>query len=273
MIREQFGYVTKEDYYNGSRWGSLWKKITGNIPLRHHSSTFFTVDEIINHQPTSLGIVAYSLFGDGKVERFRKKLLNPLFQNAKKLKAMLPTWSGRIYICSSIPSHIKEELVQSGYELFVMPLPLSEEGYAWRFLAAEEGKPVVFHDADMLLDDKFLEIVTNWLSGDKLFLRRKLTGDNYIGVPISAGCWGVRPYNGKSPLWDIKKNLEKHVFEGFGSDEAFLTKEIWPIMKKEGYYSTQERWFVWIVPTICIIVFAMIVTWAIIWYRKRKIHS
>ena len=34
------------------------------------------------------------------------------------------------------------------------------------------------------------------------------------------------------------QTLEKYNFEGFGMDEAFLTKEIWPKMKKFGYYST-----------------------------------
>ena len=260
----------KEDYYTGPRTMSTWwRKINGIIPSRRNNNTdSFKVLYILNHQPRSAGIVSYSLFGDSKVERFRKHLLEPLLSNSKKLKENLPLWSSRIYISLNIHENIKNELVNAGYELFVMPPPYSGEGYAWRFLAGSENKPVVFHDADMLFTSNTFKVINNWLNTNKPFLRRKLTTDNYFFVPISAGCWGIKPLNNKSsPLSDIKSLLDNYIFESFGSDEAFLTKEVWPIMKKEGYYSTEESWILILIVILSAI--ALIVLSLYLWRRFK----
>lgn len=239
-----------EHYYNGKRnfpysIGIWWKRATGSIPVSDKPTYSYDVLEIINHQPKSYGIVSYSLWGDANSERFKTGLLEPLLSNAKQLKLRLPGWTGRIYICENIPLDTRRQLVDAGYELFVMPVASLAEGYVWRFLAVSENKPVIIHDADMKFVNKELTpdmftAVQEWMNTDKTFLRRRLNISNFLDItPIRAGCWGVRPTkDGRIPLANIRDTMEKHVFEGFGTDEAFLTKEVWPIMKKEGYYST-----------------------------------
>jgi hypothetical protein len=271
----------RENYYNGKRnfpysVGIWWRRATGKIPLLDKSNKAYDVISVINPQPNSIGIISYSLFGDGISDRFRTGLLNPLLNNAQELKDNLPGWVGRIYISEDIPSHIIQELVNAGYELFIMPSPSQAEGYVWRFLATKEDKPVIVHDADMKFVNKELKpnmftAVEEWLKTDKPFLRRKLHISNFLNItPIRAGCWGTRPIkNSNSYLSDIKETLEKYKFEGYGSDEAFLTKEIWPLMKKEGYYSTGDKGDL-ILGTVVISVILFLTIFGIYLWRRRQ---
>ena len=271
-----------EHYYNGKRnfpysIGIWWKRVTGNIPVSDTPTYSYDVLDIINPQPRSHGIVAYSLWGDANTERFQTGLLEPLLNNAQQLKSRLPEWAGRIYISESIPSHIRQQLADSGYELFIMPDTSLGEGYVWRFLAATEHKPVIIHDADMKFINRELTpdiftTVQEWLNTDKPFLRRQLHASNILNItPIRAGCWGVRPTkDGRVPLANIKETMKKYVFEGFGTDEAFLTKEVWPIMKKEGYHSTGGKNIALIVILSVLILLGLIILGLYLWKRRRR---
>ena len=271
-----------EHYYNGKRnfpysIGIWWRRVTGSIPVSDEPRYSYDILEIINPQPESDGIVSYSLWGDANSERFRTGLLEPLLSNAKQLKSRLPGWTGRIYICESIPFHTRQELVDVGYELFVMPKASLSEGYVWRFLATTEHKPVIIHDADMKFVNKELTpdmftAVQEWMKTDKPFLRRRLHTSNLLDLtPIRAGCWGVRPTkDDRVPLWDIKESMKKHIFEGFGSDEAFLTKEVWPLMKKEGYHSTGELNIALIVSLSVLLLLGLILLGLYLWRRRRR---
>jgi hypothetical protein len=202
-------------------------------------------DEIHVHnpRPDSDGIISVSLWGDGESDRFRQGLMEPLLHNVSRLNSELPGWVCRVYASEDLPEQVLGELVNAGCEIYVMPSPRQGgEGFAWRFLATSERKPVVIHDADMTFDELnpgLFDVVERWLETDKPFLRRRLHAVNVFGNPVSGGCWGARPYpDGKSPLVDVKDRLSKYSFEGYGIDEVFLTKEVWPIMKREGYYTT-----------------------------------
>ena len=228
-----------EPYYNGDRSLDMkLKKIQGKITP---NKSAYKVLEIRNPQPHSIGIISYSLFGDFSSERFRPGLIEPLLYNINELKIQLPGWSSRLYIAKNISEEIKVELVDAGYELYIMNVPTKGEGYVWRFLPASENKPFISHDADMRIGKFFngspsIEVVVNdWLKTDKPFLRRKLNLSSFMNiVPIFAGMWGYRPtQNDVNVLSDIKQTLEKYNFEEFGMDEAFLTKEVWPKMKRE----------------------------------------
>lgn len=248
LITERINNFNIEPYYNGERsFASKIKKIQGKIPLNNiPNKAAYKVLEIRNPQPHSDGIISYSLFGDFSSERFRKGLIEPLLYNINEMKIKLPGWSSRLYIAKNIPDDIKIELVDAGYELYIMNVPTKGEGYVWRFLPASENKPFISHDADMRIgkiinSSQSIEVVVNdWLKTDKPFLRRKLNLSSFMDIiPVLAGMWGYRPtQNNVNVLSDIKETLEKYNFEGFGMDEAFLTKEIWPKMKTHGYYST-----------------------------------
>ena len=75
-----------ERYYNGKRnfpysIGIWWRRVTGNIPVSDTPTYSYDVLEVINPQPRSRGIVAYSLWGDANSQRFKTELLENLLSN------------------------------------------------------------------------------------------------------------------------------------------------------------------------------------------------
>ena len=269
LIVERLNAAYVEPYYNGKdRHKNDFKKITGDIPLNKiPNNSVYSVIEILNQQPHSVGVLSYSLFGDYTSERFRTGLIEPLLYNAKEMKTELPGWSARIYIAKNISDTIMNELIDAGYELYIMNVPTKDEGYVWRFLPASENKPFVSHDADMRFSEIFARepsigiVVKNWLKTTKPFLRRKYITSTLFNIkPILAGMWGSRPEkNGDNYLVNIKELLEKYNFKGYGMDEAFLTKEIWPKMKENGYYSSGWKTELLIVSFIAILAIIILV--------------
>uniref|UniRef100_A0A6C0LY95 Uncharacterized protein n=1 Tax=viral metagenome TaxID=1070528 RepID=A0A6C0LY95_9ZZZZ len=279
LITERINNKT-ETYYNGADRNKFFlNKITGNIPVNNISNkSAYKVLEIINPQPDSVGVLSYSLFGDSASKRFRPGLIEPLLYNSKEMKTELPGWSSRIYIAKNISDDIKNELVEAGYELYVMNVPTKDEGYVWRFMPASENKPFVSHDADMRFSNWMNEtsigtVVKNWLKTDKPFLRRILVSHmhSFFNItPILAGMWGSRPQKNKyNSLTDIKETLEKYDFEGFGMDEVFLTREIWPKMKEHGYYSS-SGWKTSLILLFTIFVFSLLIVVIVVNINKKS---
>ncbi len=280
MILEHY----REDYYTGrgrqfSDYGALWiRKILGiMIPLKERSDAFDEIS-VRNPRPDSDGIVSVSLWGDGVSDRFRKGLMDPLLSNVGQLRSKLPGWVCRVYASSELPEQVLVELVGAGCEVYIMPAPRQGgEGFAWRFLATNEQKPAIIHDADMTFDELrpgLFDVVEQWLKTDKPFLRRQLYAVNVWGNPVSGGCWGSRPRpDGKNPLVDMKDRLSKYSFEGYGIDEVFLTKEIWPIMKREGYYTTEpssDAVASCVILVLSVISLVLVFMWGVLFLRRRE---
>ena len=150
-------------------------------------------------------------------------------------------------------------------------------GLLWRFLVASENLPFLVCDADMLIDEQNWFIsdfskVQKWLESDKTFFRRKVFLIN-MAWPISAGTWGGKPTkDGNAAIPDIKNRLENYNHDWFGSDEAFLAKEVWPLFKKEGYFtdlSKNEKIF-YIFLGCLIVIFLYL---SIRWIKKKKFSS
>jgi hypothetical protein len=252
----------KENYYNGSRIASVWYRLTKYIQPKEYYSSDFTPIETINPSKDKKGIVSFTLFGDEKSDRFWSYLVEPLLTNSRQISRILPGWGLRVYISSSLSSEVYDVLVDADYELVVMnenpKYPFI--GLLWRFLVANENLPFLVCDADMLLDDNSwlltnLNQVSDWLESDKTFFRRKNFPGNMLW-PICAGGWGGRPTkDGRAAIPDIKDRLEKYNYNWFGSDESFLYKEVWPLFKKETYYtsySVAEKGF-WVVSVLIIV--------------------
>ena len=242
--------VLREDYYVGrgrrySDYGVTWlRKVFGMVTPSKGPNNAFNEIAVLNPQPDSEGIISVSLWGDGVSKRFWKELMEPLLHNVNRLNSILPGWVCRVYASNDLPEKVIWEIIDAGCEVYVMPAPRQGgEGFAWRFLATAESKPVVIHDADMDFDELqpgLFDVIEQWLATDRPFLRRRLHAVNVWGNPVSGGLWGSRPrLTGESPLVNVRENLSKYSFEGYGIDEAFLTKEVWPVMKREGYYTTK----------------------------------
>ena len=238
---------TREGYFEGKRDRWLFgRRARRSLDTRDTPSTRFDVFEVLNGQPDAKGVVSISLFGDSTSPRFRPGLVKPLLRSSRIIEDVLPGWVIRVYVSESIPQSVRQELIDAGCEVYVMGKMIGVEGLCWRFLVAGEDKPFIVHDADMPIDvstsffPPLEKHVTKWLnSDDQPFLRRKNGVVNVFDhIPLCGGMWGGKPTKeGVVPLADIKDRMEKYEYNYFGSDETFLKKEVWPLFKKEGYYS------------------------------------
>lgn len=272
-MRVKESYI--EHYYKGSRWVSTLRRLTGSISPRSSPKPLFNIVKTLNSPKNTKGILSFTLFGDDNKKDFWSGLVSPLLLNAKLIDKILPGWTIRVYISSSISQPVHDALIKAGCELMVM----NEEkdnafsGLLWRFLPAGESLPFMVCDADLSIagSNFFIpgfERIDEWLKSDKPFYRRKCFPIN-IAWPISAGCWGGKPTkDGKPPVPNIKEILEKYDYNWFGSDEAFLRKEVWPLFKKEGYYTvytTLER-----VMGVLLIIFILVLVTVIIYKIVKR---
>jgi hypothetical protein len=233
-----------------------------------------TIKERLNIQPDITGIFSTSLFGNPNDEKFRKRYIEPLLLNSHKIKEKLPEWTYRVYLAPNFSQTDIEKLINAGYEVFIMNnKPKGYEGTCWRFLAASDSKPFFCVDSDDDLDIHPIEYLQPWLeSNDKTFIRRVIVSNflSKVLIPIQGGCWGGK---GNS-IPDIKELLEKYDLTKFGSDEAFLTKEIWPKFKKEGFYKVPSKnegfWFSVIILGVLIVNLTVIIVLISRHWKKLK---
>nr|QBK85377.1 MAG: hypothetical protein LCIVAC01_01860 [Iridovirus LCIVAC01] len=234
-----------------------------------------TIKERLNVQPDIVGVFSTSLFGDPNDEKFRKRYFEPLLLNSHKLKEKLPEWTYRVYLAPNFSQIDIEKLITAGYEVFIMNKePKGYEGTSWRFLAASEPKPFFCVDADDDISLHPIEHIQPWLeSKDKTFIRRVIVSNflSKVLIPIQAGCWGGK---GNS-IPNIKERLEKYDLTKFGSDEAFLTKEVWPEFKKDGFYKVPSEnegfWFSVIILGVLIVNLIVIIVLITRHWKKLKI--
>lgn len=169
------------------------------------------------------GILSYSLYGN------YNKYSPTLLQSVERASRLLPNWQVRVYTAIDIPEGIKTSLVNKGAEVIVMgpKKPLGHEAATWRFLAAEEDIPFYCLDADDLFDDQTAGQIQAWLKSRLLFCSTHWV---IFALPMTANAWGARP--GSIP--DIRQRLARYCEHGYGFDEAFLKKEVWPIAEEKG---------------------------------------
>ena len=92
------------------------------------------------------------------------------------------------------------------------------------------------------LSDTTIALITSAgisLKSDTPFFQRSLAHINFF-IPISAGMWGAKGKNGKPPIPDIQEKMEIYCNNWFGCDEAFLTKEVWPEFRSQGYFKVHN---------------------------------
>lgn len=172
-------------------------------------------------------IVSYSLYGN------YRKYAPTLFKNADIIREKYPTWQVRVYAAADVPPKIVEILTNKGAEVIVMGPrpPKGHEGALWRFLPASEETPFVSLDADDVISRYTIRKIKKWLRSGKRFC---ILNRYSFFVPIWAGLWGSRD----RAIPDIKDRLDKYCEYWFGFDEAFLNKEIYPIVSKYGCWKS-----------------------------------
>lgn len=212
-----------------------WRQIMGSLTEGYHS---FRVKYKMNKQPQSIGIISTCIFGDINQPKFMSRYIEPLIKSCKLINDVLPKWCIRVYVDPNIPQKLIQTLIDNGCEVYVMEKEsIGTIGTMWRFLPASETKPFISYDADICLNKSDYTVtdlkqsVNKWLKTDKVFFQRSHSILNYF-IPICAGMWGAKPTKeGNAPIPDIQQKLEKYNSSWYGCDEAFLTKEIYPLFK------------------------------------------
>ena len=263
----------RESYYNGSRVTASWRRLIRYIKEKKVKTDTFSPITTLNINPSKKGIISISLFGDDTSDRFYPGLVEPIIKIGKKFHEFLPGWVVRVYISSSISQKIYQTLLDVDCELVVMRDNPSEPfiGLLWRFLVAKEKLPFIVTDADIDPTSYTFhqaEIDKNWLTTEKPFIRLRTTST--FLWPLAAGMWGGKPKkDGTAPIPDIKERLEKYSHDWFGCDEAFLTKEVWPLFKKEGYYDVYSTFEKVLYVSIIVILISIIILIIYLRYRRQ----
>jgi hypothetical protein len=215
------------------------KRIFGCVELSSRPESFWA-SKIYNKNPNAEGILSTCLYGDDGKKGFRERYIVPVIRSKKHALELLPRWQYRIYMAPNISPGIISEFLKENFEVYIMNrVPKGNEGMMWRFYPAAENIPFLSVDSDDDIAERnkleafYPEHVKKWLFTDKPFFQKRLSWINLF-VPISGGCWGGKGFC----VPDIKQRIEKYNNEWFGADEAFLTKEIWPLFKEKGYYKT-----------------------------------
>ncbi|MEI7986394.1 MAG: hypothetical protein WCI55_12275 [Armatimonadota bacterium] len=174
------------------------------------------------------------------------------------IPSLIPTWQPVVYVPIDIPPHIASEIVSLGGELVILKGTdtieggvLGHEAALWRFISAEQTLPFVCLDADDEFDPKLVPKIRKWLKSDAQFF---IFSPINAWIPMMAGRWGARGMPAKSernqivlhhdsthlvpPVPDMLERMNQYCENWFGFDEAFLKKEIWPIVRRTDYYRT-----------------------------------
>ena len=206
---------------------NYWRRLLCDIhptPLQRQLFRPISTFDFPNDSPDL--IVSYSLYGN------YSKYLRNLQRNLLRIRQYRPSWRPYVYLSSNIPLDIRKDLHSFGAKVIVMsPLPSGHEAALWRFLPASQSIPFVSLDADDLFTLNFVHDIESWLHSRRKFV--SLDRFKFI-LPLTAGTWGSRD----SAIPDIQERLDKYSDSWFGFDEAFLYHEIWPEVKKCGYWST-----------------------------------
>lgn len=203
------------------------------ISIRH--STYY---------PSSPEIMfSISLFGNPETKIFKDRYFANLIKMLQSTKIKWPQAAVRIYISENIPEFMQNILLDHGAALYVVSPPcIGYEGSMWRFWAVDDCTvPCMMYDADDGdFSNEYMNIVKKWLaSGKPFFVKRYLW---YTILPMCACKWGSRPFSFKQTFGSDMKPMTRRYFNmGYGCDEGFLNRAVWPTIKNHAYISNVAK--------------------------------
>ena len=199
------------------------------------------------------GVFSVSLFGTPNPD-WSKRYFQPLLANCSKVPI---GWRYRVYLDPLLTDYA-DQLVQAGAQVGIVNCSSQHySGTVWRYLSAADSPAFICADADEPIKTAYhSDQVNYWLHQTQVpFYLSTLYLINLF-IPISAGCWGGRAHC----CPDIAQRLSRYDHSWFGADESFLTKEIWSILKKQGYYRSNRVIYVYLILLLC-----LILLWVLIW--------
>jgi len=177
------------------------------------------------------GIISCSLYGDSSKPEFKQKYLSNISKNADMVKKYIPGWVIRVYVAKNMHEDIIKEFLANDMQVFIMNNEsIGHQGSLWRYLPAGENLPWIAIDMDDVVNNRIGVWVNKWLESDKPFI---IIAEYQLLLPLSGKLWGSKP----NEIPNISELINQHCQTWFGTDEAFLRKEIWPIIYSKGYWS------------------------------------
>ena len=168
-------------------------------------------------------IIAYALWGGATIYN------HGALVNARIAPFFYPGWQCRFYLGSDVPRATVDLLTRTGAEVIdasacYPDIPPS----MWRFLPADDAEVGLFvsRDCDSRPSAKEAAAVAAWLASGK---RAHVMHDHITHrVVMLAGLWGARTDPALHMAARIRRLLAQGPAAGYGGDQLFLMREIWP---------------------------------------------
>lgn len=166
--------------------------------------------------------VNFSLFGNGYEDG--------LLPNLAAVTANLPGWRMRVFHDGCLTGREPQ-----GMDSIHVPLDVGG-GMFWRFMGMIASSCAIFRDLDSLVNERDAALVKTWeLSGKALHVIHDHRHHCNPQAWIPGGMWGVRP---DLLPFDLAKLISwwlKHKGPfGYGSDQWFLNRYVWPYALRDG---------------------------------------
>lgn len=253
-------------YQLGKR--NFFNRILGRS-IESNRPQIFEVERWYNRRENLQGVFSVSLYTGKSIspDEWAERYYQPLLKNVERVTHSVPNWQYRVYLDPSLEQSCANELVRKGAQVGIMKYGnFDHSGAVWRFLSASDAPAFLCLDAD---DDPFQTFqkdqIDKWIKSTNSFILVPLYLVNLL-VPVSAGSWGGRA----NIIPDMANRLGKYNHGWFGADEAFLTKEIWPIIKEKGYYRTNQRKSVYLFLGGLVIFLVILILVALTYYIQEK---
>ena len=175
-----------------------------------------------------LKVIAYSLWG-------AIPAYNPgAMINARLSPFFYPDWECRFYVGADVPASTVSALKHAGATVIEAAVRHADVAPAmWRFLVADDPQVAVFlcRDCDARLTPKEAAAVDAWLVSGK---RAHVMRDHVMHRNLMlAGLWGAHTDRPLQVAARIRRFTGGKVVGGYGADQLFLAREIWPEIRDD----------------------------------------
>lgn len=175
-------------------------------------------------------VISFSLWGNDRI------YLLGVAINIRLAAEFFPDWTVIVYAASSIDPGMQRLYQALGAEVVLADVVHPEvPPYFWRFLVADapDVRHFLCRDADGRLSQEENMLVGQWLASGKPFhvVRDHVQHDDLM----LAGLWGGTAAPDFDMAGLITRYFNGHVSNRYGSDQAFLGRCVWPLVKPAAY--------------------------------------
>ena len=179
-------------------------------------------------------VISFSLWGDNPL------YTNGAIWNAEHCEEFYPGWVCRFYHDDTVPSEVLEKIAVTGAEMVPMGRTTDVLGMYWRFHPLFDDDTIerfIVRDTDSKFSHRESKMVTEWIESGKPF--HIIRDCESHATVILGGTWGAIPgcipnFDQNLGIWFTQIQPDARNPRGLfhGSDQIFLTKYVWPYIRK-----------------------------------------